>query len=97
MIRDRYTPVALLVAACLVCQLFLGVSAYFTAPRERRQATTTAPPAATTPAATESLTAVSECHLHQTDASEYQVIVPPTLTSDLPAAFTDCHSHGDTA
>ncbi|RYP51487.1 hypothetical protein DL768_003171 [Monosporascus sp. mg162] len=103
MIRDRGTPVALLVAACLICQLFLGASAYFTAPRERRQAITTPPPTATATAATESLTAVSECHLHQTDAycmfgnSEFQVIVPPTLTSDLPAAFTDCHSHGDTA
>ncbi|RYP63291.1 hypothetical protein DL771_009362 [Monosporascus sp. 5C6A] len=103
MVRDRGTPVALLLAACLVCQLFLGVSAYFTAPREGRRAITTAPPTATALAATESLTAVSECHLHQTDAycmvgnSEYQVIVPPTLTSDLPAAFTDCHSHGDTA
>ncbi|RYP10902.1 hypothetical protein DL764_000338 [Monosporascus ibericus] len=103
MIRSRGTPVALLVAACLVCQFFLGVSAYFTVPRERRQATTTAPPTVTALAATESFTAVSECHLHQTDAycmfgsSEFQVIVPPTLTSDLPAAFTDCHSHGDTA
>ncbi|RYP63146.1 hypothetical protein DL769_007057 [Monosporascus sp. CRB-8-3] len=103
MVRGRGTRIALLVAACLVCQLFLGVSAYFTAPRERREATTTAPPTAAALAATESFTAVSECHLHQTDAycmfgsSEYQVIVPPTLTSDLPAAFTGCHSHGDTA
>ncbi|RYO96258.1 hypothetical protein DL765_011639 [Monosporascus sp. GIB2] len=104
MVRDRGTPVALLLAACLACQLFLGASAYFTAPRERREAIPTAPPTVTALAATEEFTAVSECHLHhQTDAwcmfgsSEYQVIIPPTLTSDLPAAFTECHAHGDTA
>ncbi|RYO83404.1 hypothetical protein DL766_006817 [Monosporascus sp. MC13-8B] len=104
MVRDRGAPVALLLAACLACQLFLGVSAYFTAPRERREAIATAPPTVTALAATEKFTAVSECHLHhQTEAwcmfgsSEYQVIVPPTLTSDLPPAFTECHPHGDTA
>lgn len=26
--------------------------------------------------------------------AEYQVVTTPTATTDVPAAFTGCHSHG---
>ncbi|KAI5863995.1 Zip-domain-containing protein [Durotheca rogersii] len=52
------------------------------------------------PRATESFTAVSECHKHSTavycmyGATELQVVVPATITGELPPTYTDCHSHG---
>lgn len=45
-------------------------------------------------------TALSGCHLHDTQvfcldgADEYSVHITATATSELPAQFTGCHSHG---
>ncbi|KAF3935793.1 hypothetical protein ABW19_dt0201767 [Dactylella cylindrospora] len=60
----------------------------------KRQATThtTSPPGS-------GVTAVSDCHIHEStqycmhDETEFQVLVTPTATQDLPASYTDCHAH----
>ncbi|KAK5659013.1 hypothetical protein OQA88_1100 [Cercophora sp. LCS_1] len=46
------------------------------------------------------VTAVTACHLHETqvyclaEATEYIVDTTATATSDVPPAYTSCHSHG---
>ncbi|TID17991.1 Zip-domain-containing protein [Venturia nashicola] len=50
--------------------------------------------------ATPTITAVSECHMHETvqycvaGTAEYQILTTATGTSALPAQYTGCHSHG---
>ncbi|OTA90600.1 hypothetical protein M434DRAFT_390202 [Hypoxylon sp. CO27-5] len=52
------------------------------------------------PRATESFTAVSSCSQNGTsvfclyDSTELEVIVPATVTGELPPAYTGCHKHG---
>ncbi|KAI1495103.1 hypothetical protein F5X96DRAFT_202560 [Biscogniauxia mediterranea] len=77
----------------------VGVTGSYISPRVPRASITQAPPAVA-PRATESFTAVSDCHLHGSSVfclhgtTELQVVVPATATSDLPATYTDCHTHG---
>ncbi|KAI1339352.1 Zip-domain-containing protein [Xylariaceae sp. FL0016] len=94
-------------AAGIICLcVFDSVTASYISPRVPRASPTLtrAPvivPRQTESQTTESFTAVSECHMH--DASvycmygteEYQVAATVTATSELPATYTDCHSHGD--
>lgn len=62
-------------------------------------AQTTTPPPSTASVATPTITAVSDCHAHQTvnwcmyGTEEYQ-IVGPTATEEFQAEYTDCHTHG---
>ncbi|KAI1653687.1 Zip-domain-containing protein [Daldinia decipiens] len=57
-------------------------------------------PAPIVPRATESFTAVSECHMHGVSilclygTTELQVVVPATATSEIPPTYTGCHTHG---
>lgn len=64
-------------------------------------ATTVAPTATSNSAAvTGAPTAVSDCHMHDSDVfcmwgtTEYQVMTTATATQDIPPTFTDCHAHG---
>ncbi|KAF3070665.1 Zinc-regulated transporter 2 [Daldinia childiae] len=58
-------------------------------------------PAPMVPRATESFTAISECHTHGASVfclygtTELQVMVPATATSEIPPTYTGCHKHGD--
>ncbi|KAI5917024.1 hypothetical protein F4810DRAFT_716867 [Camillea tinctor] len=76
-----------------------GVAGSYISPRASRATITPAVPVVA-PRATESFTAVSDCHQHGSSVfclygtTELQVVVPATATSDLPATYTDCHSHG---
>ncbi|KAI1078551.1 Zip-domain-containing protein [Whalleya microplaca] len=89
-----------LLAFCLSFEFLPSASASYISPTEKRQlpASTAHPIVAK---AAESFTAVSGCHLQGTSAvclygtTQLQVVVPATATSDIPAAYTDCHSHGD--
>ncbi|KAF2459183.1 ZIP zinc transporter-domain-containing protein [Lineolata rhizophorae] len=60
--------------------------------RRQDAATTTAAP---------SVTAISECHFHETTqfcmagTSEFQVLIEATATGELPAEYTGCHNHED--
>ncbi|KAI0595424.1 hypothetical protein F4775DRAFT_375687 [Biscogniauxia sp. FL1348] len=76
-----------------------GVAGSYISPRASRVSITPAPPAVA-PRATESFTAVSDCHLHDSSVfcsygtTELEIVVPATATSDIPASYTDCHTHG---
>ncbi|KAI1497842.1 hypothetical protein F5X99DRAFT_353693 [Biscogniauxia marginata] len=77
-----------------------GVTGSYISPRVQGSLVTTSPLVFAT-RATESFTAVSDCHLHGSSVfcsygtTELQVIIPATVTNDLPATYTDCHTHGD--
>lgn len=62
-------------------------------------ATTSA--AATHVAETSKVTALSGCHMHETQqfcmgpsATEYLMKIPATATGELPTQYTGCHAHG---
>ncbi|KEQ86352.1 Zip-domain-containing protein [Aureobasidium pullulans EXF-150] len=69
-------------------------------------ASATASPAVTSAAATGAaesvkVTALSDCHMHETQqfcmgpsATEYLMKIPATATQDLPSQYTGCHAHG---
>ncbi|KAI2467494.1 Zip-domain-containing protein [Annulohypoxylon bovei var. microspora] len=69
-------------------------------PRHRQQVTM-----ATTysilPRATETYTAVSDCHQHDNSVfcfygtTELQVVVPTTATGEIPPSYTGCHGHDE--
>ncbi|KAJ4258785.1 high-affinity Zn(2+) transporter zrt1 [Fusarium torreyae] len=47
-------------------------------------------------ASADKITAVSDCHMHETSlSSEYYVQTTITNTEEYPAQLTGCHSHGD--
>ena len=57
--------------------------------------------AATGAAESPKVTALSNCHLHDTQqfcfgpsATEYLMKVPATATGELPTQYTGCHAHG---
>ncbi|KAK1752659.1 ZIP zinc transporter-domain-containing protein [Echria macrotheca] len=83
----------------LAAPLLGGVSATLTQPalhQRAPQATETAPSSALT-TSTPTLTAVSDCHLHDTTlfcvAGTTEYVVHTTATTDIPPAFTGCHTH----
>ncbi|THV91559.1 Zip-domain-containing protein [Aureobasidium pullulans] len=69
-------------------------------------ASATISPAVTSAAATGAaesvkVTALSDCHMHETQqfcmgpsATEYLMKIPATATQDLPTQYTGCHAHG---
>ncbi|KAK3329210.1 hypothetical protein B0H66DRAFT_540440 [Apodospora peruviana] len=69
--------------------------------RQAAESTITAVPTTTTPSASAapSLSAVSDCHLEgsllhcMAGATEYHVHTTVTATTDIPPAFTGCHTH----
>lgn len=53
----------------------------------------------TTSAPTAQTTAITSCHSHETaihciNGAGSEVVVEATPTGEIPAAYTDCHSHG---
>lgn len=77
------------------CVALLGVANFATAEFVLLPRQTTNPPASST-ASLPDVTAITNCHLHDTDVycqadgTEFSVQATPTVAS----AFTDCHSHG---
>ncbi|KAI5240202.1 Zip-domain-containing protein [Aureobasidium subglaciale] len=69
-------------------------------------ASRTTSPAVTSTAATgaaqaSQVTALTQCHMHETEqfcmgpsATEYLMKIPATATQDLPTQYTGCHAHG---
>lgn len=69
-------------------------------------ASDTSSPAVTSAAATGAaenakVTALSGCHMHETQqfcmgpsATEYLMKIPATATGELPTQYTGCHAHG---
>ncbi|KAL0475609.1 zinc/iron transporter [Neurospora intermedia] len=87
----------LILQYALTALLFQSTSA--SQMQHRAPQVTAAPTATTAPAAVP--TAISGCHLHNTEVfclageTEYSIHTTATATSELPAQFTGCHSHDD--
>ncbi|KAI1457883.1 Zip-domain-containing protein [Annulohypoxylon moriforme] len=62
---------------------------------------TTTYPSPILPRATETFTAVSDCHKNENSViclhgtTELRVVVPTTATAEIPPSYTGCHGHGD--
>ncbi|KAI1099491.1 Zip-domain-containing protein [Jackrogersella minutella] len=97
---SRSPLAAILFAFLLSDRIFSYAAASHIPPRHTLQApmTTTG---SVLPRATDSLTAVSDCHQHGASvyclygATELQVVVPTTATGEIPPTYTDCHGHND--
>ncbi|KAI1206121.1 Zip-domain-containing protein [Annulohypoxylon truncatum] len=82
--------------------IILYVMASHVSPRHRQQAPmVTGHSYAILPRATETFTAVSDCHQHEASVfclhgtTELQVVVPTTTTAEIPPSYTGCHGHDD--
>ncbi|KAI9147820.1 Zinc-regulated transporter 1 [Paramyrothecium foliicola] len=79
-------------AACCACFALISTAAADLLPRQTAAPTTAAP--------LPEITAITDCHPHDTDlycfvgATEYLVETTLTATNDYPKSFTDCHPHG---
>lgn len=82
-------------AAAVACMAMFSIANMAAAQFVLLPRQTTAPPASST-VALPSITAITNCHLHdkdvycQANGQEYSVKATPTVAT----AFTDCHSHG---
>ncbi|KAH9907816.1 Zip-domain-containing protein [Xylariomycetidae sp. FL2044] len=92
----------LVLAFNLVVDLLPGVGATYISSTTRKRHNAPAITSAPTirPRATESFTAISDCHGHDNEvfcfhgSSEVEVVIAATATSDIAATYTDCHTHG---